>query len=159
FYIELQRTGRAGDNEHVRRAVELALAEALPVVATNDVRFLEADEFEAHEARVCINERRTLDDPRRQRNYSEQQYLRSAEEMQELFSDLPAALENSVQIAMRCNLELELDKPALPNYPIPEGMTTADFFRLESERGLDARLSQLFDRSAADFPAIRQRYH
>src|SRR5690606_6617412 len=158
YYLELQRTGRAGDSEHVRRAVALALEEGLPVVATNDVRFLEADEFEAHEARVCINERRTLDDPRRPRHYSEQQYLRSPEEMAELFSDLPEALENSVQIAMRCNLELELGKPALPNYPVPEGMTIDDFFREVSEHGLEERLDQLFDRNARDFPAIRQRY-
>ncbi|HHX82689.1 MAG TPA: DNA polymerase III subunit alpha [Pseudomonadaceae bacterium] len=158
YYLELQRTGRAGDSEHLRRAVDLALAENLPVVATNDVRFLNQDEFEAHEARVCIHERRTLDDPRRARNYSDQQYLRSSEEMQELFSDLPEALENSIHIAMRCNLDLELGKPFLPNYPVPEGMSIDMFFRQESERGLDERLAHLFDTSAADFPAIRQSY-
>ncbi|MGA0807343.1 MAG: DNA polymerase III subunit alpha, partial [Pseudohongiellaceae bacterium] len=116
------------------------------------------EEFEAHEARVCINERRTRDDPRRPRNYSEQQYLRSPAEMQELFSDLPEALENTLLIAQRCNLELQLGKPFLPNYPVPVGMSIGEFFRAESERGLQQRLEKLYDTSAADFPATRQRY-
>lgn len=158
FYLELQRTGRAGDTEHVRRAVALALETGCPVVATNDVRFLQAEEFGAHEARVCINDRRTLDDPRRPRLYSDQQYLRSTEEMQELFSDLPEALENSVLIAMRCNLELELGKPFLPNYPVPAGLTLESFFRHLSEQGLRERLEKLFDSQLAGFVDIRQRY-
>ncbi|MGV3591083.1 MAG: DNA polymerase III subunit alpha [Gammaproteobacteria bacterium] len=158
FYLELQRTGRPGDAEHVRRAVALALETGCPVVATNDVRFLKPEEFEAHEARVCINERRTLDDPRRPRNYSEQQYLRSVDEMRELFSDLPEALENSVQIALRCNLELQLGKPRLPDYPIPAGMTIAEFFRAQSEKGLSERLAKLYDVGAADF-AEKQRIY
>lgn len=158
YYLELQRTGRSGDAEHVRLAVALALAHDLPVVATNDVRFLNQDEFEAHEARVCINERRTLDDPRRPRHYSEQQYLRSPGEMQQLFSDLPEALENTILIAQRCNLELQLGKPFLPNYPVPEGMTIDQFFRVESERGLVVRLEKLYDVNAPDFAQTRQRY-
>jgi DNA polymerase-3 subunit alpha len=158
YYLELQRTDRPGDAEQVQRAVELALETGCPVVATNDVRFLRPDEFEAHEARVCINERRTLDDPRRARNYSDQQYLRTPEEMRELFSDLPEALENTVEIARRCNLELVLGKPRLPDYPIPEGMTVDAFFRAESEKGLQQRLAKLYDTSAADFPQTRKTY-
>ncbi len=158
FYLELHRTGRPGEAEHVTRAVTLALATTTPVVATNDVRFLRQQDFEAHEIRVCINERRTIDDPRRPRTYSEQQYLRSTEEMQELFSDLPEALENSVEIAKRCNLELQLGKPFLPNYPVPPGLTLADFFRLECTNGLELRLQKLFDTSRSDFTTIKQRY-
>ena len=108
FYLELQRCGRDGEENYIAEAVRLATACACPVVATNDVRFLNAEDFEAHEVRVCINERRTLDDPRRSHHYTEQQYLRSAAEMQELFSDIPEAIENTLAIAMRCNLELEL---------------------------------------------------
>src|SRR5699024_7080089 len=89
FYIELQRTGRENDEEHLHMAVALADGLQCPVVATNDVRFLKRDEFDVHEARVCISEGRALDDPRRERRYSDQQYLRTAEEMTELFSDLP----------------------------------------------------------------------
>jgi len=158
YYLELQRTGRPGDAEHVQRAVELALATDTPVVATNDVRFLDPEDFEAHEVRVCINDRRTLDDPRRPRTYSEQQYLRSPEEMLELFSDLPEALENTVEIAKRCNLELQLGKPFLPNYPIPEGMTIDEFIRQISEQGLEVRLQALFDPQRPDMEQIRTRY-
>ena len=158
FYLELQRTGRPGEEQYIRGAVSLAEAHDCPVVATNDVRFLDENEFEAHEARVCINERRTLDDPRRPRNYSEDQYMRSTEEMQELFSDLPEALENTVEIARRCTLDLELGKPYLPNYPIPEGMTIEEFLRQESEKGLVVRLEELFDISAPDFAKTRQTY-
>ena len=158
FYLELQRTGRPGDAEHVQRAVQLALESGCPVVATNDVRFLKREEFEAHEARVCITERRTLDDPRRPRNYSEQQYLRSADEMRELFSDLPEALENSVQIARRCNLELSLGKARLPDYPVPAGMTISAYFREQSESGLAERLNKLYDTSAPDFAATHKIY-
>ncbi len=119
FYLELQRTGRAGEEDYLHAAVALAGEHACPVVATNDVRFLAPEEFEAHEARVCIGDGRTLDDPRRLRAYSDQQYLRSTKEMAELFSDIPEALENSVEIARRCSVSLTLGQPFLPNYPVP----------------------------------------
>ena len=146
FYLELQRCGRDGEENYIAEAVRLATACACPVVATNDVRFLDAEDFEAHEVRVCINERRTLDDPRRSHHYTEQQYLRSAAEMQELFSDIPEAIENTLAIAMRCNLELELGKPYLPNYPVPDNISVEDFFRQVSKDGLDARLRRLYPR-------------
>ena len=151
FYIELQRTGREEEEDYLHAAVDLAAQCSCPVVATNDVRFLEASEFEAHEARVCIGEGRTLDDPRRARLYSEQQYLRSPAEMIELFSDIPEAIENTVEIARRCSVELELGKPCLPDYPVPEGLTMDEYFRQLSHEGLDARLAVIFDTDAADF--------
>ena len=146
FYIELHRCGRDGEEAYIEAAVKLAEEMCCPVVATNDVRFLVQDDFEAHEVRVCINERRTLDDPRRSHNYSEYQYLRSAQEMKELFSDLPEAIANTVQIAMRCNLILELGKPCLPNYPTPPGMTIEDFFRQVSKEGLEESLKTILPR-------------
>jgi DNA polymerase III subunit alpha len=158
FYLELHRTSRPGEEEYIHGAVSLAEKFSCPVVATNDVRFLEEDEFEAHEARVCINERRTLDDPRRPRNYSEFQYLRSQDEMLELFSDIPEALENSVEIAKRCTLNLELDKPYLPNYPIPDGMTIEEFLRQESEKGLSERLAAHGETDQADIDAKHKIY-
>ncbi|HLA74551.1 MAG TPA: PHP domain-containing protein, partial [Gammaproteobacteria bacterium] len=115
FYVELQRTGRGGEEDYLHAAVDLALAAATPVVATNDVCFLTPSDFEAHEARVCIHEGRTLADPRRPHHYSEQQYLRSPAEMTELFGDIPEALENSWEIARRCNLELRLGQNYLPD--------------------------------------------
>lgn len=143
FYLELQRTGRTGDEDYLHAAVQLAVENACPVVATNDVRFVARDEFEAHEVRVCINEGRTLDDPRRERRYSEEQYLKSSEEMQELFADLPQALANTVEIAKRCNVTIQLGKPFLPDYPVPPGMTIDGFFRKVSHDGLEERLRKL----------------
>jgi len=128
FYLELQRTGRENDEEHLHATVALAAAKQCPVVATNDVRFIDRDEFEVHEARVCIGEGRTLDDPRRERRYSEEQYLRSPEEMAALFSDIPEALQNTVEIAKRCNLEIELGTYYLPDYPIPENFESDPWF-------------------------------
>lgn len=158
YYLELQRTGREYEEDYLHAAVELATTCGCPVVATNDVQFLESKEFEAHETRVCIADGRTLDDPRRPRRYSDQQYLRSPEEMAELFSDIPEALENTVEIAKRCNVEIELGKYYLPEYPIPEGMTQDAFFRKLSHDGLDNRLNFLFDTGAADFPATQKLY-
>ena len=158
FYLELQRTGRADEEDYLHEAVGLAAQYSCPVVATNDVRFTQADEFEAHEARVCIHEGRALDDPRRERRFSEQQYLRSAEEMVELFADIPEALQNSVEIAKRCTLDLRLGEYFLPDYPIPDGMTINDFFIAESEAGLQERLAVLYDTQAPEFAQIQQQY-
>jgi DNA polymerase-3 subunit alpha len=143
FYLELQRTERPQEEAYIHGAIDLAVEFDCPVVATNDVRFLVADEFEAHEARVCINDRRTLDDPRRPRLYSDAQYLRSNEEMQRLFSDIPEALQNTVEIAKRCNLELSLGTPCLPDYPVPEGLGIDAYLRRLSEEGLDERLQAM----------------
>lgn len=129
FYLELHRTGRENEEDYLHAAVALAAEQQVPVVATNDVRFLTAEEFEVHEARVCIGEGRTLDDPRRERRYSEQQYLRTTEEMVELFSDIPEALANTVEIAKRCNVDIELGKYYLPDYPIPKDFEQDPFFR------------------------------
>ncbi|TDY00131.1 DNA polymerase III subunit alpha [Thiohalophilus thiocyanatoxydans] len=159
YYLEVQRTGREGEEDYLHAVVELAIAHDLPVVATNDVHFLARDNFEAHEARVCINEGRTLDDPRRPKRFSEQQYLRTPQEMAELFEDLPEALANTVEIAKRCNVELTLDKNYLPDFPVPAGMTIDEFLREESRKGLEARLNKFFDTTAADYESIRREYH
>ncbi|MDA8752637.1 DNA polymerase III subunit alpha [Halieaceae bacterium] len=158
FYLEVHRTGREGDEVHLHAAVALAAAAACPMVATNDVRFLDADEFEAHEARFCIGEGRTLDDPRRPRPYTEQQYLRSPAEMVELFSDLPEAVANTVEIARRCNLVLDLGKPFLPDYPVPDGLTMDEYFRQLSHEGLDRRLAALPALAGPEAEARRVEY-
>jgi DNA polymerase-3 subunit alpha len=143
FYLEVSRTGRAGEEDVLHGSVALATQLNVPMVATNDVRFLQADDFDAHEVRVCIHEGRVLDDPKRPRLYSEQQYLRSPEEMIELFKDLPEAIENTVEIAKRCSVSLTLGKPVLPTFPIPDGLTEAEFITQEAEKGLEERLAKI----------------
>ncbi|MEN9539693.1 MAG: hypothetical protein RLZZ126_1928, partial [Pseudomonadota bacterium] len=119
FYIELQRAGRRDDELHVTAAVQLAGRLGLPVVATHPVQFLEAEDFEAHEARVCIADGEILGNPKRVRKFTEEQYFKSSEQMRRLFADLPSALANSVEVAKRCNLSLTLGKARLPVFPIP----------------------------------------
>ena len=143
FYLELVRTGRAGEEDYLHRAIALAEQHGLPVVATNEVCFIDKEGFDAHEIRVCIHDGYTLDDSRRPKRYSEQQYLRSAEEMVELFSDIPEAIENTVEIAKRCNVTVRLGEYFLPQFPTG-GMTTEDFLVKVSEEGLEARLEFLF---------------
>ena len=140
FYLGVQRTGRADDAPCLESTVDLALETGLPVVAGNDVRFLERGDFEAHEARVCIQEGRILADPRRPRPYSEEQYLKSPQEMAALFEDLPEALENAVEIARRCSLEVVLGGSHLPEFPVPEGRDLDEWFAEQSWAGLHHRL-------------------
>ncbi|MBF0256686.1 MAG: DNA polymerase III subunit alpha, partial [Gammaproteobacteria bacterium] len=150
YYLTVSRTGRPDEEDYLHAAVKLAAAKAVALVATNEVRFLDAADFNAHEVRVCIHDGRVLEDSRRPRHYSEQQYLRSPPEMAELFADLPEALANSIEIAKRCNLELRLGKAFLPDFPIPDGLSIEQFFRQESVKGLEQRLAKIIKADAAD---------
>lgn len=143
FYLEIQRTGRPQEEALVQASVRLAQSHNLPLVATNDVCLLTADDFESHEARLCINQGYVLDDSRRPKTYSAQQYLRSPMEMQQLFEDLPDALANTVEIAKRCNVHLTLDKHFLPNFPVPPQMTVDDYLDQTSQQGLEKRYAQM----------------
>ncbi|HHQ4706672.1 TPA: DNA polymerase III subunit alpha [Aeromonas veronii] len=143
YYLELLRTGRPDEEVYLHMAVAVATEFELPVVATNEVVFLNADDFDAHEIRVAIHDGYTLMDKRRPRRYSPQQYLRSQEEMAELFADIPEALENTVEIAKRCNVTVRLGEYFLPNFPTGD-MTTEDFLVAKSKEGLEERLEFLF---------------
>ena len=161
FYLEIQRAGRPEDNAHVVAAVKLASRLSLPVVATHPIQFLTQDDYESHEARVCISEGEILGNQRRVRKFTRDQYFKSSAEMQALFADVPSALANSVEIAKRCNLTLVLGKPQLPNYPTPvndgKPMPIEDYFRLLSVEGLEERLVHLYP-NAAKRETERQRY-
>ena len=159
FYVEVQRTGRENEEACLRAAVGLAARLELPVVATNEACFLAPEDFEAHETRVCIHEGKVVNDPRRPRRYSAEQHLKGSADMAELFADLPEALANSVEIAKRCTLELDLDQPQLPNYPVPEGETLESFLAKAAEEGLARRLEELraLDAYALDERAYRER--
>ncbi|MFI4927380.1 MAG: DNA polymerase III subunit alpha, partial [Burkholderiales bacterium] len=157
FYIELQRAGRPDDEAHVSAAVQLAARLNLPVVATHPVQFTKEDDYEAHEARVCISEGEILGNPRRVRKFTREQYFKSSAQMLELFADLPSAVANTLEIARRCNLVLELGKPRLPNFPTPNGMPIDEYFRYASHEGLKERLVHLFP-NAAEREQQRPRY-
>jgi len=155
-YLEVCRSGRDGEEACIALTVTLAAELGLPVVAVNDVCFLVEDDFEAHETRVCIHDGRTLDDPRRERRHSPQQYLKSPAEMASLFRDLPEAVANTLAIARRCNASVALGTYHLPNYPTPDGVSLEDFLARCSRDGLDARLAALAERE--ELAAERQAY-
>jgi DNA polymerase-3 subunit alpha len=141
YYLELQRLGRTGESQYLDACVALAARRSVPVVATNDVRFLQPSDFDAHEARVCIHDGALLQDPARPRRYTDGQYLRTPEQMQRLFADLPEALANSVQIARRCSLSLKLGQARLPDYPVPAGERPEGLLREQAQAGLRTRLA------------------
>ncbi|RAS35803.1 DNA polymerase III subunit alpha [Paraburkholderia bryophila] len=158
FYIELQRSGQPGAEQYVQQSVALAAALKLPVVATHPMQFMTQDDFTAHEARVCISEGDILANPRRSKRFTSEQYFRTQEEMAALFADIPSALANTVEIAKRCNLTLELGKPKLPLFPTPDGMSLDDYLVLLSKEGLEKRLEQLYP-DAAEREAQRATYY
>ncbi|MGL4206560.1 MAG: DNA polymerase III subunit alpha, partial [Aeromonadaceae bacterium] len=143
YYLELIRTSRPDEESYIRMAVPLAVELSLPVVATNEVVFLNEEDFDAHEIRVAIHDGYTLDDSRRPKRYSPQQYLKSQEQMAELFADLPEALANTVEIAKRCNVTVRLGEYFLPKFPTGE-MSTEDYLVMRSKQGLEERLEFLF---------------
>ncbi|NMM41273.1 DNA polymerase III subunit alpha [Pseudoalteromonas arctica] len=147
YYIELIRTKRTQEEDYLHLAVELATVEQLPVVATNEVVFLKPENFEAHEIRVAIFDGYTLDDKRRPKRFSEEQYLKTPEQMAELFSDIPEALQNSVEIAKRCNVTVQLGTYFLPDYPTGS-LKIEDFLVKVSRDGLEERLQFLFPDAA-----------
>lgn len=161
FYLEIQRAGRPDDEAHVVAAVQLAARLQLPVVATHPVQFFTEDDYEAHEARVCIAEGEILGNQRRVRRFTREQYFKSSAQMQALFADVPSALANTVEIARRCSLTLVLGKPQLPNFPIPpvngEILSVEDYFRYVSHEGLNERLLHLYP-DEAKRQAQRPRY-
>jgi len=148
FYIELQRAGRSDDEAHVIAAVQLAARLQLPVVATHPVQFAASDDYEAHEARVCISDGEILSNPKRVRRFTRDQYHKTAQEMIALFADLPSAVANTLEISKRCNLTLVLGKSMLPEFPTPlvngEKLAIDAYFRYASHEGLKQRLIHLY---------------
>jgi DNA polymerase-3 subunit alpha len=156
YYIELQRAGLPHGEALLARSVALAGRLGLAVVATHPVQFLDREDFKAHEARVCIAQGYVLADQRRPKLYTQEQYFKSQAEMAELFADIPQALENSIEIARRCNLEIQLGKSRLPAFPTPEGVSIDEFLRIEAHGGLARRFDQLALKEE-DQPRYRER--
>ncbi|MDQ8995803.1 DNA polymerase III subunit alpha [Acinetobacter soli] len=159
-YLALTRTDRPGEEDYIGEAVKLAAKYHIGVVAHNDIHFIERDDFDAHEARVCIADGYVLADNRRPRIYSPEQYFKTTADMVELFSDIPSALENTYYIAQRCNVSLQLGTYFLPDYPIPDGFTIDTYFEHLSKVGLEERLNHLYpvEMRDEDWPEIRKPY-
>lgn len=145
FYLNLQRTGKTGETEYLRQILPIAQKHGVPVVATNDIRFLTANAYEAHEARVCIHDGNTLTNLNRDRRYTSEQYLKSQDEMIELFSDIPEAIENTIEISKRCTVSLKLGSPVLPSFPIPSQVKTEEYLREQATAGLEKKFTFLFE--------------
>jgi DNA polymerase-3 subunit alpha len=148
FYIEVQRADQPGEESYIRQAVALAVRHQVPIVATHPVQFLEADDFRSHEARVCIAEGETLASGRRRKRFTPAQYFLTQEEMAARFADMPQALENTLEIAQRCNVVLQLGKAQLPDFPTPNGETLEDYLRLTAREGLEKRLIERYPTEA-----------
>lgn len=158
FYLEISRCGRNNEETALHATLELADRMQIPVVATNDVRFPDQSAFEAHETRVCIASSFTLDDTRRVRQFTDQQYLKSADEMCELFADIPDAIQNTLNIAKRISFQPQLGTYFLPEYPIPDGKTMDQFFRELSHEGLDKRLEKILPADGEAAAAMQAEY-
>lgn len=158
FYLELQRTQRTHEEEYNHHALSLAKKFALPVVATNDVRFLNSDDFEAHEARVCIHSGWVLQDARRPRPYTQEQYFKTTDAMKALYADVPSAIENTVEIAKRCSLSIPLGQVFLPQFITPDGMSTEDFLVAQARAGLESRLQIILQKDDPHYDEKRKTY-
>ncbi|MEO1850554.1 MAG: DNA polymerase III subunit alpha, partial [Psychrobacter sp.] len=160
LYFAIKRTNRSGEDAFIRAAIHSGAKHNIPIIAHNDVRFLAQEDFDAHEARVCIAGSYVLADPNRPRNYSDEQYLKTQEQMAQLFADIPQVVDNTLRLATRCNVTLTLGINVLPDFPVPEGETIESFFRAESKRGLEERLDKLFPVEARtdNWSDFRQRY-
>ena len=143
-YFAIKRTQRANEDRFIEQAIRMSNAFDVPIIAHNDVRFLTEDDFEAHEARVCIANSQVLADPNRPRDYSSEQYLKTQDEMTALFSDMPAVIDNTLDLAKRCNVIIPMGHHDLPEFPIPEGDTIETFFRRTAQEGLEKRLEKLY---------------
>ena len=160
LYFAIKRTNRSGEDAFIKAAIHSGAKHNIPIIAHNDVRFLEQDDFDAHEARVCIAGSYVLADPSRPQTYSDEQYLKTQEQMAQRFADIPQVIDNTLRLASRCNVSLTLGINVLPDFPVPEGETIETFFRSESQRGLNQRLDKLFPVEARtdNWRDIRQKY-
>lgn len=160
LYFAIKRTNRSGEDAFIKAAIHSGAKHRIPIIAHNDVRFLEQDDFDAHEARVCIAGSYVLADPNRPRLYSDEQYLKTQAQMAQLFADIPQVIDNTLRLATRCNVTLTLGINVLPEFPVPEGETIESFFRAESIRGLNHRLDKLFpiESRTDNWSDFRQKY-
>ena len=140
FFLQLTRTGKNQEELCNQTLIEYANELSIPVVATNQVRFLSREDFEAHETRVCIQSGHVLGDQRRQRFFQDSQYFKSIEEMNDLFRDIPEALTNTYEISKKCNLEVKTNIYVLPDFNTPTESSEADYLKKLIKEGITKKL-------------------
>ncbi len=145
FFLELQDHGLSEQKKVNEGLMEISKNTGIPLVATNDCHFLRKDDFHAHEVLLCVQMATTLDKRKGNLSYNNQYYLKTAEEMKTLFKDVPEAIENTVRIAERINLELDQSSTYLPNFDIPEGYSLLEYFREIVFTGFEERKELLAD--------------
>jgi DNA polymerase-3 subunit alpha len=160
-YLEIQRHGLAEEEEIVKGMIALAGETGLPMVATNDCHYLAQDDARAHDILLCLQTGKDLDDPNRLKFINDQFYFKSPDEMLELFSEAPEAVTNTVEVAEKCNLDLELGTIRLPDFPIPEGYADANqYLEALARKGMEHRYpgadGEVRDRLAFELRIIEQ---
>ncbi len=157
FYLEISRVGFAHEESCIAFMQDMAMQHSLPMVATNQVCFLDANDYLTHEIRSCIQRSDILNNPQRKRYHTKEQYLKTEQQMQELFADFPEALTNSVEIARRCNLQLDIGHTYLPAFPDTDGLDVSQYLCLQVEKGLAWRLGSSREQATAATEAYWQR--
>ena len=140
FYLELMRCGRDLDSRIEGPVLGLAANRSVPIVATNEVMYARPEDYEIHEIRVCVQEKQVIDDPSRERRYTEDMWMKSAEDMAELFADIPETLDNTVELAKRCNLSQKFYDHAFPKFPEAGNETLDDYLTRLARETLEERL-------------------
>lgn len=142
FYLELQEHGIPVQKEVNAQIIRIARETGLPLVATNDVHYINQEDAAVQDVLICIQTGRFLDEENRMKMDSDQMYLKSGTEMETLFSHVPEALENTQKIAERCHVELDFETQHLPQFPLPEGETNVGLLRRQAEEGFARRYGE-----------------
>ena len=138
FVLDVQLTNRIDEIEYLKNVLPIAKDKGIPLIATNDVLFAEQDDYEIHETKVCINTGKTLNDPNRERVFSEHQYFKSPQEMMELFKDYDSLIDNTNEISKKCNVSLETKGYFLPEYPVPKKHNFDSFLKEISTQRIES---------------------
>ncbi len=120
FLLEVQKTNRIDEFDYFKNVIPLSIEQGIPVIATNDILFSSKDDYEIHETKVCINTGKTLNDPNREKYFSDEQYFKSPKEMIGLFKDFSCLVDNTNEVAKKCNVSLKTKGYFLPEYPVPK---------------------------------------
>ena len=151
FVLDVQLTNRIDEIEYLKNVLPIAKDKGIPLIATNDVLFAEQDDYEIHETKVCINTGKTLNDPNRERVFSEHQYFKSPQEMMELFKDYDSLIDNTNEISKKCNVSLETKGYFLPEYPVPKKHNFDSFLKEISTQRIESYIKDFDSKKHSEY--------